>query len=136
MNKLYVSHPVTGTPIKYLIDWEKRMLPVIDIAFPTYNVMMPLITMSANSENKSYGESMCECLVHLYDADTKSILLCDGWKESKGCVEEFLIACNRGLDIYVHENGIIHKLDGIAVERTLLSVVNNIHKNYVKTQQS
>lgn len=127
---------MTGTPIKDLIDWENRILPVIEADFQGYDVMMPLIGMSSNCENKYYGESMCECLVHLYDADTKSILLCDGWKESKGCVEEFLIACNRGLDIYVHENGMTHKLDGIAVERTLLSVVNNIHKNYVKTHQS
>lgn len=96
---------------------------------------MPLIDMSTYDESKSYGESMVECLVHLYDTNTKGIILCDGWKESKGCVEEFLIACNRGLEVFVHENGITQKLYGTAVERTILSVVNNIYKNYVKHRQ-
>lgn len=105
-------------------------------------ILMPLIDMSTYNESKSYGESvtygesMVECLVHLYDADTKGIVLCDGWKESKGCVEEFLIACNRGLEVFIHENGITQKLYGTTVERTLLSVVNNIYKNYMKTWQS
>ena len=113
------------------------MKPVIQSVFSgDATILMPLIDMSSYDESKSYGESMVECLVYLYDNDTKSILLCDGWKESKGCVEEFLIACNRGLDVFVHENGITQKLDGISVERTLLSVVNNIYKNYVKSRQS
>ena len=110
-NKLYyLSHPYTTFG-----DLKKNIISakVIEFGLFTHHdlkVVNPIVLPLGSNNDEAMGK--CR---HLYNA-CDAIILCEGWEQSKGCMEEYRWALEEGKPIYILTKGAGNKYDYIIAE--------------------
>ena len=95
--RIYVSLPITGKVLRYsIIEAEKYKLYLENTG---YEVVTPFDVCT--EQNRSYAYNMGKCIEALLESDV--IFLAPGWKDSKGCNAEYMIALIYGKGI-IKEN--------------------------------
>lgn len=97
-NRIYISGPVTGTK-----DYKERFVRAEGyLSEMGFSVVNPVKVNAALPPDASWEEYMAVSMTLL--SFCGNIYMMDGWKESRGAVQEYICARNRGLTVWDGES--------------------------------
>ena len=93
-NRIYISGPVTGTK-----DYKERFVRAEGyLSEMGFSVVNPVKVNAALPPDASWEEYMAVSMTLL--SFCGNIYMMDGWKESRGAVQEYIRAKNCGLEVW------------------------------------
>ena len=95
MKLIYIAHPFGGKQKN--VERVEQIIKRLIKRYPDYTFYSPLHATGFYYNLVSYEKGMEHCLELLSRCD--ELWLCEGWKESRGCLMEMHYACNNNMPI-------------------------------------
>jgi hypothetical protein len=98
MKKIYCSHPFTGNEESNRLAARNKIAKLAD-KFSNTVFINPLdALMYAEDAGLDYDTCINQCIELLYMCD--AMILFGDWQNSKGCIEEYRRASQKGIPVY------------------------------------